>query len=435
MPFYVSRGKIPHKRHTQFRQPDGSLYREEVFGTKGFAGIESILYHVFPPTSVEAVRWASLTTNRSATPPLSNESAAPSLAKSSATPSLAKSSAAPSLAKGSATASLAEESAPLRHRHFRTSLLKPSDDCDMIAGQVYLLGNEDVRIGVGEASSSMTGFFKNGEEDELFFIHEGNGTLLSPFGKLEFGPGDYLVIPVGTIYQWIVKTPVRFLVIQSPGQVEVPKRYRNEYGQFLEHAPFCERDIRVPEYVEPERQRGSFPIRIKARGGKFTEVVLTHHPFDVVGWDGYVYPYAFNIEDFEPITGRIHQPPPVHQTFMGPNFVVCSFVPRLFDYHPESIPAPNYHSNIDSDEVIYYVRGNFMSRRGISVGSITLHPSGIPHGPHPGTIEASIGKDRTEELAVMLDTFRPLQVLKPALAVEDEEYMFSWRLPDGTDTQ
>jgi homogentisate 1,2-dioxygenase len=381
MPYYVARGEIPHKRHTQFRQPDGTLYKEEVFGTKGFSGIQSILYHVFPPTAVRRVEG-----------PVPVEYAA-------------------------------EEPGPLRHRHFWTTRLTASGD--PIDARQYLLGNDDVLIGTCVATDSMADFYKNGECDELLFIHEGRGTLQSMFGEIAFGPGDYLVIPVGTIYRLVIDEPVRYLLIESPSQIEVPRRYRNEYGQFLEHSPFCERDLRPPTYVPPVVEQGEFPIRVKARG-TITTVVLAHHPFDVVGWDGYVYPYAFNVEDFEPITGRIHLPPPVHQTFAGHNFVVCSFVPRLFDYHPEAIPVPYNHSNVDSDEVLYYVRGNFMSRRGVEVGSITLHPSGIPHGPHPGTVEASLGKDRTEELAVMVDTFRPLKVLKPALAVEDPNYMYSW---------
>jgi len=381
MPFYVRLGDIPHKRHTQFRQPDNTLYREEVFGTKGFSGIESILYHAFPPTAVCRVEGPY---------PLPR---------------------------------IAEEMGPLRHRHFFTKRLKQTGDA--IEARQFLLGNEDVAFGTCFATKSMSDFYKNGEGDELLFIDEGYGVLESMFGRLPFRPGDYLVIPVGTIYRIVFDSPIRYIVLETPGQFEVPKRYRNEYGQFLEHAPFCERDIRIPEYVLPTVEAGEFPIRLKARG-RLTTLVLAHHPFDVVGWDGYVYPYALNIEDFEPITGRLHQPPPVHQTFSGPNFVVCSFVPRMFDYHPQSIPAPYAHSNVDSDEVLYYVKGNFMSRRGVEGGSVTLHPSGIPHGPHPGTAEASIGKSRTEELAVMMDTFRPLRVLTPALDVEDEKYMYSW---------
>jgi homogentisate 1,2-dioxygenase len=381
MPFYVVSGDIPHKRHTQFRQPDGSLYKEEVFGTKGFSGIQSILYHVFPPTAVRKVAGPERITHQ------------------------------------------VEEAGPLRHRHFLTKKLSVAGD--PISARQFLLGNEDVMFGTCLAGQSMTDFYKNGECDELLFIHEGHGVLESMFGKLSFRPGDYLVIPVGTIYRLTVDEPVRYVIIESPSQIEVPRRYRNEYGQFLEHSPFCERDLRTPEYVAPVQEQGEFTIRLKARNG-ITSLTLAHHPFDVVGWDGYVYPYAFNIEDFEPITGRIHQPPPVHQTFAGHNFVVCSFVPRMFDYHPESIPVPYNHSNVDSDEVLYYVRGNFMSRRGVEIGSITLHPSGIPHGPHPGAVEGSLGKDRTEELAVMMDTFRPLRVFQPALAVEDGNYMYSW---------
>lgn len=381
MPYYVSRGEVPHKRHTQFRQPDGQLYREEVFGTKGFSGVESILYHVYPPTAVREV------------------------------------------GNYEAVQLEAEPTGPLRHRHFYTSKLDKTGD--PIGAREYLLGNEDLLIGVCQADVSMKTVYKNSEADELLFIHEGTGTLHSMFGKLDFRPGDYLVIPAGTIYQLEVAEPVRYLLIESPSPIEIPRRYRNEYGQMLEHAPFCERDFRVPEFADPLESTEPVELLIKARGG-YTTLFLEHHPFDLVGWDGYVYPYAFNIEDFEPITGRVHQPPPVHQTFEGNNFVVCSFVPRLFDYHPLAIPAPYNHSNIDSDEVLYYVRGNFMSRRGVEIGSITLHPSGIPHGPHPGTAEASIDKPGTEELAVMMDTFRPLKVLNPALSVEDEGYMYSW---------
>lgn len=381
MPFYVTRGEVPQKRHIQFRRPDGGLYKEEVFGTKGFSGIQSILYHIHPPTSVRKVEGPT---------PIER---------------------------------IAEEIGPVRHRHFLTK--KMDTVGDPISARTYLLGNEDVIMGTCVATQSMTDFYKNGECDEMLFIHEGSGRLESIFGEVQFREGDYLVIPVGTIYRIVVDAPVRYLVLETPGQIEVPRRYRNEYGQLMEHSPFSERDFRAPTYVPPVDEIGEFAIRLKTHIG-ITELTLAHHPFDVIGWDGFVYPYAFNIEDFEPITGRIHQPPPVHQTFAGQNFVVCSFVPRLFDYHPLAIPVPYNHSNVDSDEVLYYVRGNFMSRRGIEVGSITLHPAGIPHGPHPGTTEASLGKDRTEELAVMVDTFRPLKVLKPALHVEDTNYMYTW---------
>ena len=246
------------------------------------------------------------------------------------------------------------------------------------------------------------------------FVHEGEGQVETIFGILPYRSGDYIVIPIGTTYR-IKPTSekTRFLVIESSGEITTPRRYRNEYGQLMEHSPFCERDIRVPQILEPKDEKGTFEVRVKARN-QLHAYYYDFHPIDVVGWDGYLYPWIFNIEDFEPITGSIHQPPPIHQTFAGPNFVICSFVPRMYDYHPEAIPAPYWHSNVDSDEVLYYVKGNFMSRRGIEEGSITLHPSGLPHGPHPGTVEASIGKTRTEELAVMVDTFRPLYVTQAA---------------------
>ena len=271
----------------------------------------------------------------------------------------------------------------------------------------------------------MNYFYRNGEQDEVLFVHAGEGRLETVFGTLAYRAGDYLVIPMGTTYRVVWDTPSRFLVIESASAVETPKRYRNEFGQLLEHSPFCERDIRPPSVLETHLEEGEFEVRVKARG-MITSYFFAHHPLDVVGWDGYLFPYAFNIEDFEPITGRLHQPPPVHQTFQAHNFVICSFVPRLYDYHPLSIPAPYYHSNIESDEVLYYVDGNFMSRKGIEEGSVTLHPMGIPHGPHPGTIEASIGAKGTQELAVMLDTFRPLKVAKFAGNVEDPNYMSSW---------
>lgn len=381
MPYYTVRGDVPKKRHTQFRRPDGELYAEEVFGTKGFSGIQSILYHTYPPTAVVKTELVKRIDR------------------------------------------LVEPEGPLRHRHFYGHRL--GGEGDPVAERTFLLQNEDVAIGVGTATRSMMDFYKNGSCDELLFIHSGHGCLESMFGVLDFRPGDYIVIPVGTIYRIAIEEPVRYLVVESQSQIEFPRRYRNEYGQLLEHAPFCERDLRLPVHVPPVTNYGDAEVRVRSQG-KLTTVTLAHHPFDVVGWDGYVYPYILNIEDFEPITGRIHQPPPVHQTFAGNNFVICSFVPRMFDYHPLAIPVPYNHSNVDSDEVLYYVRGNFMSRRGIEIGSITLHPSGIPHGPHPGAVEGSLRATCTEELAVMIDTFRPLNVLTPALAIEDPNYMYSW---------
>jgi len=385
MPFYYRLGEIPHKRHTQFRKPDGSLYREEVMGTKGFSGIESILYHHNAPTQIKhvgIVRDLSLDY---------------------------------------------EEPSPLRYRHLNTFAVNPPvEENDPIMGRIFMLGNEDVKIGIANPNKPMDYFYRNADGDEVLFVHYGEGKLETIFGTIPYRKGDYLVIPVGTTYRIVMETDqTRFLVIESSDAIVTPKRYRNEHGQLLEHSPYCERDIRPPQELVTHNEKGDFEVRVKLRD-QLNSYLFGFHPLDVVGWDGYLYPWAFNIADFEPITGRIHQPPPVHQTFAGNGFVICSFVPRLFDYHPEGIPAPYFHSNVDSDEVLYYVDGNFMSRRGINEGSITLHPMGLPHGPHPGTIEASIGKKETNELAVMVDTFRPLRVTKQALTCEDEKYVYSW---------
>lgn len=383
MPFYHRLGDLPHKRHTVFRQPDGGLYSEQVMGTRGFDGIQSIVYHRRPPTAVVRIE------DRGPVP------------------------------------MVLEEPGALRHRHFRTARL--SSGGDAISGRQPLLHNADLTMSVVVPTEPMAYHYRNGQGDELLFVHEGEGQIESTFGTLPFRRGDYVVVPIGTTYRVVSHSALRLLVLETRGSIETPGRYRNEYGQLLEHAPFCERDFRVPQELICHEEVGEFPVLVRAHD-RFSWHVLDHHPLDTVGWDGYLYPWAFNIEDFEPITGRIHQPPPVHQTFRGPNFVVCSFVPRLFDYHPLAIPAPYYHSNVDSDEVLYYVEGNFMSRRGIEEASITLHPSGLPHGPHPGTIEASIGKEATQELAVMVDTFHPLQVARAATEVEDAQYPFSWVL-------
>ncbi|PTX55363.1 homogentisate 1,2-dioxygenase [Melghirimyces profundicolus] len=385
MPFYHRMGNIPHKRHTQFRKEDGSLYREEVMGTKGFSGIQSILYHHHPPTQVREAKKI-----RDWKPEL-------------------------------------EEPGANRHRHLLTAELPEGGD--PVEGRIPLLVNDDVSLGLVRPTERMDYFFRNSDGDEILFVHEGEGEFQSVFGAMPYRPGDYIVIPVGTTYRLEMKEgPQRFLVIESTGEITTPKRYRNEFGQLMEHSPYCERDIRVPKRLDTVLEEGTFEIRVKAHG-QLNAYRYHFHPFDVVGWDGCLYPWIFNVEDFEPITGRVHQPPPVHQTFAGPNFVICSFVPRLYDYHPEAIPAPYWHSNVNSDEVLYYVKGNFMSRKGVREGSITLHPSGIPHGPHPGKPEASIGKKGTEELAVMIDTFRPLYVTRAALKVEDPKYLTSW-LPE-----
>lgn len=385
MPYYIKRGEIPHKRHTQFRKQDGSLYFEEVIGAEGFSGISSIAYHIHPPTAITKA-------GRSVAYDID----------------------------------LVKEK-QLIHRHLRGGQLEPEGD--WLTGRQYMMGNADVRIALCIPEENMEYFYRNALADELVFVHEGEGELYSPMGKIRFRKGDYVHIPRTITHQWRVNSdkPGRFLVIESYSEVRFPKRYRNQFGQLLEHSPFCERDIRPPERIEPADEKGEFEVKI-LKYGRLHHFVYEFHPFDVVGWDGYMYPYAISIDDFEPITGRIHQPPPVHQMFEGHNFVVCSFVPRKFDYHPQSIPAPYNHSNIDSDEVLFYAEGDFMSRKGIEKASFTIHPGGLPHGPHPGTVEASIGKEETRELAVMIDTFRPLQITSRARRVEDENYIYSWKI-------
>lgn len=383
MTYYYKLGEIPHKRHVQFRQSDGSLYHEELMGIHGFSGIQSILYHIHPPTRVAKVELVEK------------------------------------------VAIEYEEQEHLRHRHFRSAeIAKPGD---AISSRVPMMGNSDVVLYVARPTEAMSYWYRFAHGDETLFIHDGTGVLESQFGLLRYRPGDYVVIPTGVMWRLVpdAGVPQRMLVIESFGHIDPPKRYLNNYGQFLEHSPYCERDIRPPEKLETIDEKGEFEVRVKARD-RISRFIFPHHPLDVVGWDGHLWPYAFNIEDFEPITGRVHQPPPVHQTFDGPGFVICSFVPRLYDYHPQAIPAPYNHSNVDSDEVLYYVEGEFMSRKGIERGSFTVHPNGIPHGPHPGTYEASIGKKGTEELAVMVDTFRPLRLAKAALAHEDVDYVYSW---------
>ncbi len=384
MPHYFSLGNIPHKRHTQFRQPDGRLYAEQLFSTEGFSSDYSLLYHIHPPTQVI----------RSEEPT--------DIAPKAATDNI------------------------LKHRSFKGFNIKPH--ADYIESRKVVLFNNDVQITLAAPQKSLDGnvFFKNADADEVIFIHEGTGKLRTQYGQIPFKYGDYIVVPRGTIYQIEFDTPDnRLLIIESFSPINFPKRYLSRYGQLLEHAPFCERDIRKPQDLETIDLKGEFLIRMKKKGLLYP-IWYANHPFDVVGWDGCDYPYALSIHDFEPITGRVHQPPPVHQTFDAHNFVICSFVPRLFDYHPLAIPAPYNHSNIDSDEVLYYVDGDFMSRKHVERGMITLHPLGIPHGPHPGTVEKSIGAKDTQELAVMIDTFRPLIMTNDALGIEDESYMTSW---------
>ncbi|MDX1478142.1 MAG: homogentisate 1,2-dioxygenase, partial [Saprospiraceae bacterium] len=380
---YHSLGTIPHKRHTQFRKPDGTLYHEQLFSTEGFSNNYSTLYHCNAPTQILQVG--------------DPKSIAPRLIHDK----------------------------QLKHRSLKGFNIPAADD--YLESRKPVLVNNDCALVLAAPRKSMKDyFFKNADADEVIFVHQGEGRMRSMYGNLDFGYGDYLVIPRGTIYQLEFKTTEnRLLIVESNSPVVTPRKYRNHFGQLLEHSPFCERDIRKPETLETHDERGDFLFYIKKQDNLYP-YHYQNHPFDVIGWDGYVYPYIFSIHDFEPITGRVHQPPPVHQTFEGRNFVICSFVPRLYDYHPQAIPAPYNHSNIDSDEVLYYVDGDFMSRKHVERGMITLHPGGIPHGPHPGTVEKSIGAKGTKELAVMVDTFRPLLMTEHAVAIEDPKYHLSW---------
>ncbi len=384
MPIYHTLGKIPAKRHTVFRQPNGKLYAEELVSTEGFSGMYSLVYHTHPPTLVK-----SLGTPYSVEPKIAREK-------------------------------------HLRHTSLLGFNIKPEDD--YLKSRKPVLVNADLQISLAAPKKSMTDYFyKNSQADEVIFVHKGTGTLKTGFGKIKFSYGDYLVVPRGTIYQMEFDDENnRLFIIESYSPIRFPKRYQNQFGQLMEHAPFCERDIRRPNELETFNQEGDYKILIKKQGLIYPYIYGTH-PFDFIGWDGYHYPWAFSIHNFEPITGRVHQPPPVHQTFEANNFVICSFVPRKYDYHPEAIPAPYNHSNVDSDEVLYYVDGDFMSRNSVVQGQITLHPGGIPHGPHPGSVEKSIGKERTDELAVMIDPFKPLMITEEALLIEDENYHKSWQ--------
>ncbi len=383
MPIYHTLGKIPHKRHTTFKKPDGSLHYEQLFGTEGFSGMSSLLYHLHRPTQVKSVG--------------DTFDIKPQIAVEHY----------------------------MKAYRFRGFEVKPKDD--YLESRTPILVNNDCYIELAAPRKSMTDYFyKNADADEVIFIHKGEGTMHTLLGDLDFSYGDYLVVPRGMIYQMEFKTSEnRLLIVQSFSPIYTPKRYRNHFGQLMEHSPFCERDIRRPKYLKPTDEKGDFLIKIK-KEDRLYQFTYATHPFDVVGWDGYNYPYAFSIHDFEPITGRVHLPPPIHQTFEAAGFVICSFCPRIYDYHPESIPAPYNHSNIDSDEVLYYVDGDFMSRNDIEAGQITIHPAGVPHGPHPGATERSIGKKETEELAVMVDTFKPLKMTKQALDIADDSYWKSW---------
>jgi homogentisate 1,2-dioxygenase len=383
MPNYYQLGNIPQKRHTTFLKPDGGYYYEQLFGTVGFDGMSSLLYHVHRPTQVKEI--------------LSSYSVMPTIAVEK------------------------------NLKSYRLKGFQVSPENDYLKSRKAVLLNSDVIISLAAPKhSTKEYFYKNTDADELIFVHKGTGTLRTFLGNITFKYGDYLLIPRGMIYKLDFDSEDnRLFIVESYSPIYTPKRYRNWFGQLLEHSPYCERDIRKPTQLETHDEKGDFLMKIKKQG-MIHEYVYATHPFDVVGWDGYNYPYAFSIHDFEPITGRVHLPPPIHQTFETSSFVVCSFVPRLYDYHPQAIPAPYNHSNIDSDEVLYYVDGDFMSRNDIGPGHISLHPAGIPHGPHPGAMERSIGQKATDELAVMVDTFKPLMITEEAMKIADEKYYQSW---------
>ena len=384
MPFYKTLGEIPRKRHIAFRKPGGGIYAEQLVGHEGFTGTSALLYHVHPPTTVKSVRRIK---------ELKWE---------------------------------ADPDATLRHRHFRTAQARKGGSPTL--DRIPLLFNADIGMLYVEPDENDAHFYRNAQADECVYVAKGSGVVETQFGDLPFREGDYLILHRGIMHRYRLDLGAeapKLLIFESRGHLRWPKRYRNEFGQLIEGAPYSERDIRSPVELRTHDEMGDFPILVKQYDG-INEIMLDHHPFDVVGWDGYFYPWAFNIHDFEPIVGRVHQPPPVHQTFQGDGFVICSFCPRPYDFDPEAVPAPYNHSNVDSDEVLYYASSEFMSRKGIEFGSITHHPDGIPHGPHPGRAEASIGAKHTDELAVMMDSFRPLHVAKQALTIEDPGYHRSW---------
>jgi homogentisate 1,2-dioxygenase len=385
MPMYHSLGKIPPKRHTTFEKPEGGLYQEELFGTLGFSGMSSLIYHIHPPTIVSQ--------------PIKSYDVSPKIA----------------IEKN------------MKALSFKGFSLPQYDD--FIESRKTLFVNNDLKIGLAAPKEfSKDYFYKNADSDEMLFVHKGEGILKTLYGNIPFGYGDYLIIPRGTVYQIEFKgTDNRLLYIESSSPIYTPNRYRNNFGQLLESSPYCERDFRKPQDLQTHDEKGEFLVKIKKQGMMW-EYVYNRHPFDAVGWDGYNYPYAFNIFDFEPITGRIHQPPPIHQQWEAAGFVVCSFMPRMYDYHPKAIPAPYHHSNVDSEEILYYVEGDFMSRNNIELGQLTLHPGGIPHGPHPGAIERSVGKTSTEEVAVMIDPFAPMMITEEAMNLQVDDYYKSWMI-------
>ena len=379
MPFYQKRGQIPNKRHIQFKDASGNLYWEELVSREGFSHMYSNIYHVNPPTAITKIGT-----------PIKNK--------------------------------IQLVSKLHKHYHLKTKSINSKGDA--ISSRVPLFLNEDIKVSKCHIDTSMKNLFKNAYADEILFINSGEGILRSNFGFLNLSFGDYVVIPRGIIWQLEITEPMKVLIIESASPVETPERYRNKFGQLLEHSPFSERDIVTPKFNDPKENSSSI-VNVK-----YDSIIQSyqyqHHPLDLIGWDGYYYPWTFNIKDFMPITGKIHQPPPVHQTFQSKGFVVCSFVPRLFDYHEKSIPAPYAHSNVDSEELIFYVEGNFMSRKGIEPESVTYHPMGLTHGPQPGKIEESFNLKETSEFAVMIDTFSPLKMTEATQEIDDKDYIFSW---------
>jgi homogentisate 1,2-dioxygenase len=380
MPFYQKRGQIPNKRHIQFKDASGNLYWEELISREGFSHMYSNIYHVNPPTAITKIGT-----------PIKNKI----------------------------------QLASKLHKHYHLKTESISSQGDAISSRIPLFLNKDIIVSKCHIDTSMKNLFKNAYADEILFINSGEGILRSNFGCINLSFGDYVVIPRGIIWQLEITEPMKVLIIESASPVETPERYRNKFGQLLEHSPFSERDIVTPKFNDP-KENSSAIVNVK-----YDSIIQSyqyqHHPFDLIGWDGYYYPWTFNIKDFMPITGKVHQPPPVHQTFQSKGFVVCSFVPRLFDYHEKSIPAPYAHSNVDSEELIFYVEGNFMSRKGIEPESVTYHPMGLTHGPQPGKIEESLNLKETSEFAVMIDTFSPLKMTEATQEIDDKDYIFSWK--------
>jgi len=379
MPYYQKRGQIPNKRHIQFRDDKGNLYWEELISREGFNHIYSNVYHINPPTAVQKI--------------------------------------------GDITVLPLEEwNQTHRHHHLKTRELDHNGDA--VASRIPLFFNSDVILSKAHTSQSMNSLYRNGHHDECLFVHSGKGTLKSNFGSLPPIGGDYAIIPRGVIWKLEIEKPMELFVVETAGPIETPDRYRNRLGQLLEHSPFSERDIKTPQYENPVSD-GPIEVVVRLTQG-LQSYEYRHHPFDIVGWDGCYFPWAFNLNDFMPITGKVHQPPPVHQVFQAPGLVICNFVPRIFDYHPEAVPAPYAHSNVDSDEILYYVSGDFMSRRDVEEGSITYHPAGLPHGPQPDKIEESLGAKEANEIAVMVDAFHPLKMTTAAADIDESEYPFSW---------